>query len=187
MSHNGPQATGPGRMRTSAREREATVAVLRDAYSAGRLTLGELRDRAGAAYTAKTRAELREQVVDLGPWPHPPDTVADIEVEEVYRARVLPDRGPRLSFTPIWIMVYACLSIAAAAFLPLASIALVPLALLGLWVALSTRPPTGRSGRLAGPSSTAGSVDGLLGSDELRHFGAVTIDFSRQRLRLARS
>jgi hypothetical protein len=35
-------------------------------------------------------------------------------------------------------------------------------------------------------SKTGGSVDGLLGSDELRHFGAVTIDFTRQQLRLAR-
>lgn len=34
-------------------------------------------------------------------------------------------------------------------------------------------------------SRTGGSVAGLLGSDELRHFGAITVDFARQRLRLA--
>lgn len=32
---------------------------------------------------------------------------------------------------------------------------------------------------------TGGSVAGLLGSDELRHFGAITIDFTHQKLRLA--
>ncbi len=36
-------------------------------------------------------------------------------------------------------------------------------------------------------SRTGGSVDGLLGSDELRHFGTVTINFSRRELRLAHS
>jgi len=34
-------------------------------------------------------------------------------------------------------------------------------------------------------SKTAGSAAGLLGSDELRHFGAVTIDFRHRRLDLA--
>jgi predicted aspartyl protease len=36
-------------------------------------------------------------------------------------------------------------------------------------------------------AKTSGGVAGLLGSDELRHFGSVTIDFARLRLRLARS
>ncbi len=34
-------------------------------------------------------------------------------------------------------------------------------------------------------SATAGGVDGLLGSDELRRFGAVTINFTTGQLRLA--
>ena len=35
-------------------------------------------------------------------------------------------------------------------------------------------------------SKTGGSVAGLLGSDELRHFGDVTIDFPQQQLWLAK-
>jgi predicted aspartyl protease len=35
-------------------------------------------------------------------------------------------------------------------------------------------------------ASTSGGVAGLLGSDELRHFGSVTIDFTRHQLRLGR-
>lgn len=35
------------------------------------------------------------------------------------------------------------------------------------------------------PPSGTGSVAGLLGSDELRHFSAVTVDFRHHQLRLA--
>ncbi len=146
-SRDGPQATGWGAMRASAREREATVAVLRDAYAAGRLSLGELRERAGAAYTARTRADLREQTADLVRWPRPRDTVEDIEVEEHYCARVRPDRGRRLAVAPLWIAAFACLAIVAAVSIPLASIALVPLTAFGLWAALSGDRPAGRGGR----------------------------------------
>lgn len=42
-----------GSMRASDRDRDVTMAVLRDAYVAGRLSLDELRDRTAAACTAR--------------------------------------------------------------------------------------------------------------------------------------
>lgn len=54
-------------MRVSDRDREAAVAVLRDAFAAGRLDMAELTGRAAAAYGAKTWDDLRCLVADL-PW-----------------------------------------------------------------------------------------------------------------------
>jgi Domain of unknown function (DUF1707) len=52
-------------MRASDQERESVVAVLRDAFTDGRLTFEEFEDRTAAAYAAKTWAELRELTSDL--------------------------------------------------------------------------------------------------------------------------
>lgn len=52
-------------VRASDQDREATVAVLRDAYVAGRLNLDEVRCRAGAAYSARTWGDLRGLAADL--------------------------------------------------------------------------------------------------------------------------
>ena len=54
-------------MRASNRDRESTVAILCDAYAAGRLDLADTRDRAGAAYCARTWGDLRRLVADLPP------------------------------------------------------------------------------------------------------------------------
>jgi hypothetical protein len=52
-------------VRASDAEREQTVALLRHNFSDGRLTQAELEERAGAAYAAQTRAQLRDLTADL--------------------------------------------------------------------------------------------------------------------------
>lgn len=52
-------------LRASDAEREAVVARLREHGAAGRLDVGELEERIGAAYAAKTRGELVWLLEDL--------------------------------------------------------------------------------------------------------------------------
>ena len=52
-------------MRASDLDRDAVVATLREAYTAGRLTLEEFDERTTAAYTSKTWGELRKLTEDL--------------------------------------------------------------------------------------------------------------------------
>ena len=52
-------------VRASDAEREHTVALLQRSFAEGRLTQAELEERAGAAYTARTRAQLRDLTADL--------------------------------------------------------------------------------------------------------------------------
>jgi hypothetical protein len=52
-------------IRASDRDRDAVVATLRDAYTAGRLTLEEFDERTTAAYAGKTWGELRRLTEDL--------------------------------------------------------------------------------------------------------------------------
>lgn len=52
-------------IRASDRDRDAVVATLRDAYTAGRLTLEEFDERTTAAYAAVTWGELRRLTEDL--------------------------------------------------------------------------------------------------------------------------
>ena len=52
-------------LRASDAERETVVARLREHGAAGRLDVGELEDRIGAAYAAKTRGELVWLLEDL--------------------------------------------------------------------------------------------------------------------------
>jgi hypothetical protein len=54
-----------GEVRASDAEREAVVERLRVATVEGRLTLGELTERTGAAYTATTRGDLVPITADL--------------------------------------------------------------------------------------------------------------------------
>jgi hypothetical protein len=62
-------------MRASDTDREAVVTVLRDAYTAGRLTLDEFDQRTSAAYAGKTWGELRGLTADL---PEVPEMGADL-------------------------------------------------------------------------------------------------------------
>jgi hypothetical protein len=52
-------------IRASDQERESVVAVLRDAFTDGRLTFDEFEERTAAAYAAKTWTELRVLTSDL--------------------------------------------------------------------------------------------------------------------------
>lgn len=52
-------------VRASDAEREQTVALLRQSFADGRLTQAELEERAGAAWAAQTRAQLRDLTADL--------------------------------------------------------------------------------------------------------------------------
>ena len=57
--------TGDGGIRASDADREHVVEILRDAYSAGRLTLEEFDERTSLAFAAKTWGGLRELTRDL--------------------------------------------------------------------------------------------------------------------------
>jgi Domain of unknown function (DUF1707) len=52
-------------VRASDEEREQTVALLQRSFADGRLTLDELEERVGAAYAARTRAQLGDLTADL--------------------------------------------------------------------------------------------------------------------------
>jgi DUF1707 SHOCT-like domain len=52
-------------IRASDQDRDVVVAVLRDAYTAGRLTLEEFDERTSAAYASRTWGELRKLTEDL--------------------------------------------------------------------------------------------------------------------------
>ena len=52
-------------IRASDQDREVVVATLRDAYTAGRLTLEEFDERTSAAYASKTWGDLRKLTEDL--------------------------------------------------------------------------------------------------------------------------
>lgn len=52
-------------VRASDAEREQTVALLRRSFADGRLNQTELEERAGAAYAARTRSQLRDLTADL--------------------------------------------------------------------------------------------------------------------------
>ena len=66
--------TQPARLavRASDAEREQTVALLQRSFADGRLTQAELEERAGAAYQARTTAQLRDLSADLPAAGQPP-------------------------------------------------------------------------------------------------------------------
>jgi hypothetical protein len=73
---------GPA-VRASDAEREQTVALLQRSFADGRLTRAELEERAGAAYAARTRAQLRDLTADLpgaGQRPPRPGMTVDLRL-----------------------------------------------------------------------------------------------------------
>ena len=64
MSDVTPQHAGLA-VRASDAEREHTVALLQRSFADGRLNQAELEERAGAAYAARTRAQLSDLTADL--------------------------------------------------------------------------------------------------------------------------
>jgi hypothetical protein len=84
-------------IRASDVDREAVVATLREAYTAGRLTLDEFDERMAAAYAGKTWGDLRELTADL---PVQPVLGADIPDREPATAETLALRPPRPETEP---------------------------------------------------------------------------------------
>jgi Domain of unknown function (DUF1707) len=67
-------------VRASDAERDQAIALLQRSFADGRLTQAELEERASAAYTARTRAQLRDLTADLpttGQQPPRPRMVLD--------------------------------------------------------------------------------------------------------------
>ena len=56
-------------VRASDAERDRVAVFLKRQTAAGRLTLSELEQRIGAAYSARTRGQLRTLIADLRPTP----------------------------------------------------------------------------------------------------------------------
>ena len=84
-------------IRASDVDREAVVATLREAYTAGRLTLDEFDERMAAAYAGKTWGELRVLTADL---PVQPVLGSDIPNRQLpdrrsQSAAALPSHPPR--------------------------------------------------------------------------------------------
>jgi hypothetical protein len=70
-------------VRASDSEREQTVALLQRSFADGRLTQAELEERAGTAYAARTRAQLRDLTADLpdaGQQPPRPGMIVDLRL-----------------------------------------------------------------------------------------------------------
>jgi Domain of unknown function (DUF1707) len=70
-------------VRASDAEREQAVELLQRDFADGRLTQAELEERAGAAYAARTRAQLRDLTADLpdaGQQPPRPGMILDLRL-----------------------------------------------------------------------------------------------------------
>ncbi len=77
----------PGSIRVSDAEREAVATRVRDAVSAGMLTLAEADERQAAAYAARVRADLAELTDDL-PDPQTPPRAEPAPLEPRARRRL---------------------------------------------------------------------------------------------------
>jgi DUF1707 SHOCT-like domain len=79
-------------IRASDQDREVVVATLRDAYTAGRLTLEEFEERTNDAYSSKTWGDLRKLTEDL---PSQPILGADVPGRRLPAPAVLPAHPER--------------------------------------------------------------------------------------------
>jgi len=77
-----------GSIRASDNDREMVVAVLREAYTEGRLTLDEFEERTAAAYAARTWGQLRELTSDL-----PVAPVFSVAPQEGQQGAMRPETG----------------------------------------------------------------------------------------------
>ncbi|MGY4720898.1 DUF1707 SHOCT-like domain-containing protein [Naumannella huperziae] len=84
--------SGAGGMRIGHAEREAVVAILRDAAAEGRIDLDELEERIEAALAAKTFGDLDPLVADLPV--EPPSRAGRAGTALAPRAATLPDGVP---------------------------------------------------------------------------------------------
>ena len=152
-------------MRASDADRDAVVAVLRDAYTAGRLTLEEFGERASAAYAGKTWGELWELTADLpeqpllgadvpgridlpvgpggmSPRTVPPDPADPVSPSQPDRANLppgAPHRRPRPAGTVMPFVMIWFLVVLATRSAAVVAAPIVVLALLLLFTAMSRR------------------------------------------------
>lgn len=172
-------------MRASDQDRETAASLLRDAYVAGCLDLSELRDRAGAAYCARTWGDLNRLTADLPAGAALP-AGAGLPGARRVAARVPEDwheaRGRM--FAPVLPVGLAWLAIAAGVFAPAAVIPLCLLALAALsavgWA--TRRKGAGQGKRLPGVSSalrTPIHTPPQGRSRRLEHHMAATVSMSR--------
>jgi hypothetical protein len=126
-----------GGIRASDHDRESTVEVLREAYTAGRLDLDEFDERTSAAYASKTWGDLRELTADL---PAEPRLGADLQTqpslpkpEIVSPARPQSYRPPFIPLLPIalvWLVIAAAAHTSAVV-IPIVMLFLISLRLFG--------------------------------------------------------
>jgi hypothetical protein len=147
--------TDDGGIRASDADREHVVEILREAYSAGRLTLEEFDERTTVAFAAKTWGGLRDLTRDLPqqarleiPQPEPQVRSA--------RDKQLPvsPAPPRRQLSPMLPILVIWLGIALSAREPLAFVPV--LVILFTLLRLATRPS--RGGR-PGPDRQRGEHD----------------------------
>ena len=79
-------------IRASDVDRDVVVATLRDAYTAGRLTLDEFDERMADAYASKTWGDLRQLTIDL---PTQPVLGGDVPGRRLPAEGTLPAHRPR--------------------------------------------------------------------------------------------
>ena len=130
--------TTDGGIRSSDHDRESTVEVLREAYTAGRLDLDEFDERTTAAYASKTWGDLRELTADL---PSEPRLGADLQAagspvpkpEAVTPARPQGYRPPFIPLLPIalvWLVIAAAAH-TSAVIIPIVMLFIISLRLFG--------------------------------------------------------
>ena len=85
-------------IRASDIDRDAVVATLRDAYTAGRLTLDEFDDRMADAYASKTWGDLRQLTIDL---PTQPILGGDVPSRRLPAEGTLPTHPSRPAPEPV--------------------------------------------------------------------------------------
>jgi Domain of unknown function (DUF1707) len=84
-------------IRASDADRDVVVATLREAYTAGRLTMEEFDERMAAAYESKTWGDLRQLTIDL---PSQPILGSDVPGRQLRPAEGLPQHPARPVLEP---------------------------------------------------------------------------------------
>jgi hypothetical protein len=91
-------------IRASDSDREVVVSALREAYTAGRLTLDEFDERMTAAYAGKTWGDLRTLTEDLPAQPilggDVPGRILPVAIPDPPAVIKLPAQPPRATVTP---------------------------------------------------------------------------------------
>jgi hypothetical protein len=127
--------TADGGIRASDHDRESTVEVLREAYTAGRLDLDEFDERTTSAYSSKTWGDLRARTDDL---PVEPKLGADLQPvtpkpDPVGPARSQSYRPPFIPLLPIalvWLVIAAAAHTSAVV-IPIVMLCLISVRLFG--------------------------------------------------------